>query len=104
MSSGNAFVTSIGVGFCIHPSHSPHIPLPMIGVVVIGSPNKSSESLAAARVGDIVIGTCGHIGILIMGSSNVQSTYIQQSLIGSPFAGYFNGIIVEGASPCFSGE
>ena len=99
MSSGNAFITSIGVGVCI--CHIP--PIPMVGVVVLGAPNKSSESLAAARIGDIVIGTCGHIGVLVTGSSSVQSSMIQQSTIGSPFAGCFNGVIVLGASPCFSG-
>jgi len=104
MSISNAFITSIGVGFCIHPSHSPNIPLPMVGVVILGSPNKTSSNLAAARVGDLVIGFCGHLGVLVMGSSDVQSTYIQQSLIGSPFVGYFNGVIVHGSAPCFSGE
>lgn len=100
MSSGNAFVTSIGIGICIcHPT-----PIAMVGVVVLGSPNKTSESLAAARVGDIVIGFCGHLGVLVNGSSAVQSTVMQQSTIGSPFVGCFNGVIVEGASPCFSGE
>jgi len=99
MSKPTAFLTSVGVGICV--CHT--IPIPMIGVVAVTSGDKSAENMGAARVGDIVIGACGHIGVLVAGSSNVTSDNRSQTTISSPFVGCFNGIIVSGAGSHFTG-
>lgn len=94
-----SFLTSIGVGTCVcHP-----IPIPMVGVVVSASPNKSLESKGANRVGDIVLGYCGHVGVMVAGSSTVTTNNLAQCVVSSPFVGCFNGVIVSGAAAHFTG-
>jgi uncharacterized Zn-binding protein involved in type VI secretion len=79
----NARVTDIAIGVCCcHPSC-----IPMVGVIVTGSPNTTSNNLAQARVSDIVIGGCGHVGIIIAGSPNVQCNNLSAARIGDPVVG-----------------
>ena len=94
MALKTAFITSVGVGICV--CHM--IPIPMVGVVITASTDKKVENNGAARVTDIVIGKCGHIGVLISGSSMVKSSGLDQTTVTSPFTGCFSGVIVSGAS------
>lgn len=86
---------SIGVGTCYHPDHD-H-PVPMTGTIITGSPVKSITGLGAGQVGDIVMGNCGHIGILVTGSPRVTASGKGQCTVGSNFTGDFVGVIVTGA-------
>lgn len=85
---------SIGVGTCYHPDHE--TPIPMIGRVVTGSSKKSINTLGAAQIGDIVLGNCGHIGILSTGSSKVSVSNKGQCTVGSNFNGDFVGVLITG--------
>ena len=91
-----AIVTSIGTGLCY--GHPPTVPIPMTGFVITGSPNKYIETQPAARITDLVMGYCGHIGILVTGFPTVNVNTLQQCIVGSNFTGVFIGIIVTGAA------
>lgn len=89
-----AVTTSVGVGTCI--GHIP--PIPMIGVVISGSSVKIVEGNGVARVGDVVLGLCGHTGVISEGSSSVKVEGENQSRVGDVFVGVFSGSITTGAS------
>jgi len=91
--SGAAVLTSIGIGVCF--GHK--VPIPMVGMVCLGSFNISIIGFPSARIMDIVLGGCGHIGLIISGSTTVKSNNMGKSTIGSSFVGVFNGILVSGA-------
>lgn len=92
--SDAAIQTSIGVGFCV--GHTGVIP--MIGFVVTSSLNVIIGSLGSARVGDIVMGYCGHVGLIVDGLSTVQVNNLTKARIGSNFVGIFSGVITTGNS------
>ena len=52
-------------GVCYHPSH---IPLTIGGTIITGSPDVITNEKSTARVGDLVLTDCGHIGMIITGS------------------------------------
>ena len=52
-------------GVCYHPSH---IPLTTGGTIITGSPDVITNEKSTARVGDLVLTDCGHIGMIITGS------------------------------------
>ncbi len=84
----------LGVGTCFcHPT-----PIPMVGFIITGSPNNNLCYKPQARIFDIVLGYCGHIGILINGNSTIMSDYRQAVHVGSIFVGCFNGVISTGCN------
>ena len=85
----------IGVGICCCHDDCIH----MTGLIVSGSADTYIENISAARTGDIVVGICGHVGILIGGSSNIVIDSNRYKIgVGDIFVGCFNGIIVTGKS------
>lgn len=94
--SNSAYLTSVGVGICF--GHPPFIFIPMIGTVITGSPNVKAESLNVGYNTSIVLGYCGHIGIIVTGASKTKVNGLDKSYIGSTFTGIFNGVITTGAS------
>ena len=87
----------IGVGICC--CHDDPKCIPMTGLIVSGSTDTYIENMSAARTGDIVVGICGHVGILIGGSSNIVIDNNRYKIgVGDTFVGCFNGIIVTGKS------
>jgi len=92
--SNASIVTSLGGGICF--AHIP--PIPAMGMIVTGSPNVSLTNLASARNTDIVLSFCGHVGIIITGSSVVNTNNLQRTKIGSIFTGIFMGTIITGVS------
>ena len=57
-------------GVCYHPSH---IPLTIGGTIITGSPDVITNEKSTARVGDLVLTDCGHIGMIITGSPKVDA-------------------------------
>jgi uncharacterized Zn-binding protein involved in type VI secretion len=84
----SAIVSSIGTGVCY--GHPPFLSIPMIGVVITGSEDKQIENNGAARVSDIVMGHCGHIGVIVSGEANVNVDSENQAIVGSSFNGIFS--------------
>ncbi len=91
-----------GVCDCWHPG-TEWIPIPLTGQIVTGASNSSVEGPQAARVGDLVVGACGHTGIIVSGSpgSNVEGAQLART--GDVHAGCFSGVIITGAGNSNSG-
>jgi len=92
--AGMANSNSRCVGICV--GHTP--PIPMIGSIITFSDDCIAKDGGAARVGDIVKGECGHIGIINTGSPTTSINNKQAATIGSTFTGVFSGTIVSGAN------
>lgn len=83
-----------GVGVCSHPEHGG--PIPMSGYVTTGAANTEFEGKSVARIGDVVTGVCGHIGIINSGSTfSVEGQGAAR--IGDTFTGFFSGTLTTGA-------
>ena len=81
-----------GVCTC-HP-----IPIPMTGEIITCSPNAKSEGLGVARIGDTVLGLCGHTGTIVSGSTSNKTNGKYKAFIGSQVTGCLVGTIISGAS------
>ena len=90
-----ARVGDLGVGQCC--CHPPVPCIGMSGTVSTGSVNVFAAGSLVTRIGDIVIGGCGHVGIIVSGSGSVIVNGIPASRIGDAFVGCFTGTIVTGA-------
>jgi len=88
-----ARIGDIGMGTC--PCHKN--PQTIVGTIVIGSPTVSANNLGRARIGDLVMCSCGHVATLVMGSSTVFANSIPQSRLGDMFMGCPTGTIVVGS-------
>ena len=89
----------IGTGFCDNLEHPGSIP--MVGVIIPGPAPATKtivEGKLVARVGDIVLGACGHIGIITTGSSTMNAEGQPVARVGDAFVGDFKGIITKGSS------
>jgi len=87
-------IGDIGVGVCC--CHPPIPCIGMAGVIVTGCPSMTICNMPDARIGDIVLGYCGHPGILVTGSPNTNSCNSPRVRISDVFAGCFTGVIVTG--------
>lgn len=96
---------SIGVGLCYHPIHKTQgiYPYPTTGIVITGFPRKTVGSINITTTTMLVRSTCGHIGTLVTGSSDITSGNISQCKVGSHFTGDFVGEIVTGGAKHLSG-
>ena len=91
--SKTANITSIGVGICV--GHL--IPIPMAGNIITGAGTISVSSLRTSEVGvHIVLGYCGHVGIIVTGYPSSKGDRMNRGYVGSKFAGVFSGDIVTG--------
>jgi len=93
-------IGDVGIGVCVcHDT-----PIPMVGIIVTGSFNVNVCNSMQSRVGDIVIGMCGHPGVIISSLSDTTVNGRGAAHIGSAFAGCFNGIISTGCSTTSGGR
>ena len=83
----------IGVGTCKCHQH----PIGMSGIIQASTGKVFCDGLQVARVGDIVIGSCGHTGVIISGSGKISAEGISVARIGDSFVGCFSGVIVSGS-------
>jgi uncharacterized Zn-binding protein involved in type VI secretion len=89
-----ATITSIGSGVCW--CHPPASPIPMIGMVLTGATRTEAEGKLMARIGDIVIGNCGHVSMIITGSTRIDTEGRPQARVTDQFMGCFQGMIITG--------
>jgi len=90
---GIAIYGSIGVGVCsCHDS-----PRDESGTVMATFPLMTVGNQSVARMYDIVVASCGHVGIIISGSITVTAGNIGLARVNDNFVGCFTGIIVTGA-------
>ena len=88
-----ARITDLCVGTCL--CHVP--PIPMSGTIITGSDNVKTNNLGTARQNDLVLGFCGHIGIITSSSGNVNTNNIGTARTGDIVVGCLTGIIVTGS-------
>lgn len=89
-----AKIGSVGVGICA--GHPPLPPIPMVGTIITGSPNVKAGNISCAYNTSIVLGTCGHVGIIVTSSSTVNINNLNKARVGSTFVGIFTGTITTG--------
>lgn len=88
-----ARMTDIGIGVCF--GHA--LPIPIVGTIVIGSPNTLANGLSQARLGDLVMCSCGHPATLILGSPTVLANGLPKSRMVDMFTGSPIGFIIIGS-------
>ena len=92
-------LSSVGVGTCsCHES-----PISVSGIIIQGSGNVLAGGLGCAKIGDIVLAGCGHVGIIVSGASTTLVNGINAATMTSPFVGCFVGQIVTGISNVLAG-
>ena len=99
MGSPVARIGDVGVGICC--AHNGCIS--MVGNLITGASTVLAENSQVSRIGDIMLGNCGHIGIMITGSSTVVAEGSPLCRIGDQFSGIFSGVVVSGAATVISG-
>lgn len=69
----------------------------MVGPLIQGSPNHRTNALPSSRIGDMVLGYCGHPGFMITSSSTARINGLGAVRVGDMFAGCFTGTLVQGS-------
>src|SRR4030042_3575077 len=87
---------SCGEGQCC--CHSDPQCIPITGVVISGSPDILINGLPAARIGDLMQGSCGHFGTIISGSSSVFSNGIPAARLGDITQGCLTVTLISGSA------
>ena len=95
-----ATVQSEGKGTCCN--HPPTGCIPMVGFIYHASHKSFANGRGMARVGDIVVGTCNHTGIITSGSAKTYVDGSKVALVTSVFTGAFSGMIISGASTVYA--
>jgi len=73
-------IGDIYCGICC--CHCPSCCIPMCGVVVTGSSDVITNNRPTARIGDVVLGFCGHVGVICSGSPTVKTNNRATARIG----------------------
>lgn len=78
-------------------------PMPTIGWIYPSTTTVLVNSLPVARMGDIVITACGHMGYVMNGSTTVLTQSLPTARIGDIVSGCcFQGTIIQGSSNVLS--
>lgn len=85
----------MGSGTCTHPSHI--IPIPMIGYVMSASPVIYTDKFPQIEMTHIMIGNCGHIGVLVGGSGTGYGDISSLIRLSDSFVGTFSGVMALGS-------
>lgn len=93
--------TSICVGTCC--CHPPIPCIPMTGYLLTSSSDVLCGPSGAGRMTDLVIGYCGHTGIIITGSSGVTMNGLPAARQFDTFSGCFSGTIITGFPTILTG-
>lgn len=87
-------MTDIGVGVCF--CHVP--PIPMTGMVLSNlSYTTKTDTLQNSKFVSVVIGFCGHTGVIVGGSAITKIDHLPATRLGDPFVGCFTGNMVTGS-------
>ncbi len=82
------------VGVCTAHSN----PIPMTGMITVGSGNLTAYGSEVCLVGATVTGNCGHTGTITSGASKTSKGGVPLAIVGSSFSGNFSGTVVLGQS------
>jgi len=94
-------VADIGIGICCC-----HIKPPCIGVsgvLITGAGTITVEGSKVSRITDIVLAGCGHVGVMVTGSTTEFSELLGTARVTDQFVGCFTGCLVTGAATDFTG-
>jgi uncharacterized Zn-binding protein involved in type VI secretion len=83
-------------GTCYNSAHDS--PLHTGGTIVAGSGNVSVDSLAAARLGDLVQADCGHFGTIATGAGDSQINSLPSARLGDTTVGDYIATIITSSS------
>lgn len=86
-------IGDIGIGVC--PCHKN--PITVVGTILTGSPNVMANSIGKARVGDLVMCSCGHPATIILGNWTVLAGGMAQARMGDTFQGCPVGSLIIGS-------
>lgn len=89
-------MTDLVVGICC--CHSKPKCRPTAGIIITSASLTNSQSFNNARVLDLVVTFCGHIGFVVSGFEQINIEERSTSHVGSVVAGCITGIVVTGAS------
>jgi len=89
-------------GQCYHPSHNPS-PIPMSGPIITSSSDVLTNQIGTARLGDLVIGWCGHIGRIVSSSNTVLTNQIGTARLGDRTSNVEVGNIITSSSNVLAG-
>ncbi len=93
-----ARLTDLFAGVCVC-----HLtPIPMTGTITTSSGDVNSNELGVARLGDIVVGACGHTGVISSASDIVKINEIGVARIDDTVTGCLVGTIVSGSDDTFA--
>jgi uncharacterized Zn-binding protein involved in type VI secretion len=83
----------IGMGVC--PCHK--TPIDIVGTIIIGSPTVLAIGVGKARMGDLVMCSCGHPATIIIGNPTILVNGLAEARVGDMFAGCPTGTLTIGA-------
>ena len=90
-----ATLTSVGVGQCC--CHHDPTCIDITAIVISGSPDIFINGLPAARMGDLMQGTCGHFGTIITGALDTFQNGIPAARLGDITQGCVLVTLVSGS-------
>lgn len=83
----------MGVGYCTdHDGHD------ATGFIITSQSTVLINGLPCAKMGDIVLSTCGSSGIIVGGSSKAMLSGLPMATMSTSFVGTFSGILVNGSN------
>ena len=89
-------VGDVGIGTCC--CHSEPTCRNKTGVIITGTGRSNANSIPSSRATDVVMATCGHVGIIVGGSSTANSEGLSDARVGDSFSGCFTGVLMSGSS------
>lgn len=84
-------MTDIGIGLCRGHGRTP---MPMAGMLIGTSATITTEFLPNGLVVDMVLGACGHVGIMVTSAATVIGEGRPVLRMGDLFVGTFSGVLV----------
>lgn len=91
MSQPIARLNDLTVGICC--AHSNPSCIPMTGMIAQGAATVTAEGMSVAGLNDVVIGSCGHTGIISSSSPTVMAEGKLLVRTGDAHSGNFRGKI-----------
>jgi len=88
-----------GSGNCCCHSDPPCINVS--GIIITAAPSTNVGGPQMARYGDVVLGYCGHVGVIV---STMVTTTPGVARIGDLFVGCYAGVLVTGAPTTIGGR
>lgn len=87
-------IGDMGVGVCNDPTHPGR---PITANIMIGSFNVTANNIGRARMGDLVMASCGHVATMAIGNPLVLVNNMPGCRMGDLFSGTPVGTIIIGS-------